>query len=141
MTFELSQDYSSLAKEPVFIKQVAFEKLSYMRDFAKSSTIATILAPLLCVPLYDSNIGGWQVYAWYLLMAVVVTIRIFLVKSIHLDKGIDLNFKKLNWSWTCHICVGHGVVAVSSRHDGSELFAVSNYFSLRVVCWHGGLLR
>jgi hypothetical protein len=97
MTFELSQDYSSLAKEPVFIKQVAFEKLSYMRDFAKSSTIATILAPLLCVPLYDSNIGGWQVYAWYLLMAVVVTIRIFLVKSMHLDKGIDLNFKKLNW--------------------------------------------
>jgi len=97
MTFEASQDYSSLIKDPVFIKQVAVEKLSYMRDFAKSSTIATILAPLLCVPLYDFNIGGWQVYAWYLLMAIVVTIRIFLVKSIHLDKGIDLNFKKLNW--------------------------------------------
>ncbi len=97
MTVEKNHNYSSLANDPVFIKQVATEKLGYMRDFAKSSTIATILAPLLCIPLYDSSIGGWQVYAWYLLMAVVVTVRIFLVNSIDLEKDIDSNFKKLNW--------------------------------------------
>jgi len=97
MTVENNYNYASLANDPVFIKQVATEKLGYMRDFAKSSTIATILAPLLCIPLYDSSIGGWQVYAWYLLMAVVVTVRIFLVNSIDLDKGIGSNFKKLNW--------------------------------------------
>ena len=90
-------DYSALTKDPAFIKQVATEKLGYMRDFAKSSTIATILAPLLCVPLYDVTAGDWQIYAWFLLMAVVVTVRIFLVKSIDLSKDIALNFKKLNW--------------------------------------------
>ena len=92
-----SHDYSSLTSDPAFIKQVATEKLSYMRDFAKSSTIATILAPLLCIPLYDVTAGDWQIYAWFLLMAVVVTVRIFLVKSIDLSKDIALNFKKLNW--------------------------------------------
>ncbi len=92
-----SHDFSFLTSDPAFIKQVATEKLSYMRDFAKSSTIATILAPLLCIPLYDATAGDWQVYAWYLLMAVVVTVRIFLVKSIDLDQDIGLNFKKLNW--------------------------------------------
>ena len=97
MTVRSSHDYSSLTNDPAFIEQVAIEKLGYMRDFAKSSTIATILAPLLCIPLYDVTTGNWQIYAWFLLMAVVVTVRIFLVKSIDLDKDIDLNFKKLNW--------------------------------------------
>ena len=97
MSVVTSHDYSSLTNDPAFIKQVATEKLSYMRDFAKSSTIATILAPLLCIPLYDVTAGDWQIYAWFLLMAVVVTVRIFLVKSIDLSKDIALNFKKLNW--------------------------------------------
>ena len=97
MSVATSHDYSSLTNDPAFIKQVATEKLSYMRDFAKSSTIATILAPLLCIPLYDVTAGDWQIYAWFLLMAVVVTVRIFLVKSIDLSKDIALNFKKLNW--------------------------------------------
>ena len=90
-------DYSSLINDPAFIKQVAYEKLGYMQEFAKSSTVATILAPLLCVPLYDATSGDLQVYAWFLLMAIVVTARIFLIKSIDLNKDIDLNFKKLNW--------------------------------------------
>jgi signal transduction histidine kinase len=97
MSVATSHDYSFLTNDPAFIKQVATEKLSYMRDFAKSSTIATILAPLLCIPLYDVTAGDWQIYAWFLLMAVVVTVRIFLVKSIDLSKDIALNFKKLNW--------------------------------------------
>jgi signal transduction histidine kinase len=97
MTVEKSHDYSSLSNDPAFIKQVAIEKLGYMRDFAKSSTVATILAPLLCIPLYDATAGDWKIYAWFLLMAVVVTVRIFLVKSIDLDKDTTLNFKKLNW--------------------------------------------
>ena len=97
MSGATNYDYSALTNDPAFIKQVATEKLSYMRDFAKSSTIATILAPLLCIPLYDVTGGDWQIYAWFLLMAVVVTVRIFLVKSIDLSKDIALNFKKLNW--------------------------------------------
>ena len=94
---EKNYDYSSLINDPAFIKQVAYEKLGYMQEFAKSSTVATILAPLLCVPLYDATSGDLQVYAWFLLMAIVVTARIFLIKSIDLNKDIDLNFKKLNW--------------------------------------------
>ena len=65
MSVATSHDYSSLTNDPAFIKQVATEKLSYMRDFAKSSTIATILAPLLCIPLYDVTAGDWQIYAWF----------------------------------------------------------------------------
>jgi hypothetical protein len=37
---------------PNFEQLVANEKLQYMLSFAKSSTIATVLAPLLCIPLY-----------------------------------------------------------------------------------------
>jgi signal transduction histidine kinase/CheY-like chemotaxis protein len=88
--------------EPVsdshLIAQVAIEKISYMRDFAKSSTVATIVAPLLCIPLYESADFPLRFHVWLALMAVAVCIRIFLIQSIRLDSPTRTNFLKLNWA-------------------------------------------
>ena len=78
-------------------KQVAIEKLKYMHQFAQSSTVATILAPLLCIPLYLSIVSDLRFYTWFALMTVVVLIRILLVRRIEVDKNIQTNFTLLNW--------------------------------------------
>jgi len=104
MTQDNEVDFSSLSHDPNFLNQVAIEKLGYMHSFAKSSTVATILAPLLCIPLYGPTAEAWRIYVWFVLMALVVTVRIFLVNSINLEKDIALNFKKLN--------VGIGIVTL-----------------------------
>ena len=70
---------------------VAFEKLQYMLEFAKSSTIATILAPILCIPIYMSSIQSWRFNSWFILMTVVVALRIYLIRNIDLKKGVQLN--------------------------------------------------
>ena len=76
--------------------QVAVEKISYMCNFAKSSTVATIVAPLLCIPLYDTVEFGVRFHVWLALMAVAVCIRIALIQSIRLDSSVRTNFTKLN---------------------------------------------
>jgi two-component system, sensor histidine kinase len=78
-------------------KQVAIEKLKYMHQFAQSSTVATILAPLLCIPLYLSIVSDLRFYTWFALMTTVVLIRILLVRRIEVDKNIQTNFTLLNW--------------------------------------------
>jgi two-component system, sensor histidine kinase len=78
-------------------KQVAIEKLKYMHQFAQSSTVATILAPLLCIPLYLSIVSDLRFYTWFALMTAVVLIRILLVRRIEVDKNIQTNFTLLNW--------------------------------------------
>jgi len=75
---------------------VAYEKLQYMLEFAKSSTIATILAPILCIPIYMNSIQAWRFNSWFILMAVVVAYRIYLIKTIDLKRDIQLNFFWLN---------------------------------------------
>lgn len=80
------------------MEQVAAEKISYMRDYAKSSTLATIGAPLLCIPLYDSQGSGLLFHAWLVLMAIAVCIRIYLIKSTYTDTSPRLQFLKLNWA-------------------------------------------
>ena len=55
-----------------FRQLVGSEKLQHMRNFSKSSTAATILAPLLCIPLYLDNTHPVQFYTWLLAMAVAV---------------------------------------------------------------------
>ena len=67
-----------------------------MLGFAKSSTIATVLAPLLCIPLYLETTDKYQFGAWFGLMALVVIARYFLIKAIDLNGNEQRNFKLLN---------------------------------------------
>ena len=83
---------------PSQVQQVALEKISYMHGFAKSSTAATIIAPLLCIPLFDTVDLGQRLNIWLGLMAVAVVIRIVLISSIRLEDKVQTNFTKLNWS-------------------------------------------
>jgi len=78
--------------------QVAAEKISYMRDYAKSSTVATILAPLLCIPLYNSLESGMHLHVWLGLMVVAVCIRIYLIQSLRSETSQSAQFAKLNWA-------------------------------------------
>ena len=89
---------SEVISDPHLLDQVAEEKLAYMHKFAKSSTMATILAPILCVPLYIGETDGLLFDAWFLLMALAVTIRIFLVQAIDLKGEKTRNFTLLNWA-------------------------------------------
>lgn len=84
------------AELPNFEKLVANEKLQYMHSFAKTSTIATVLAPLLCIPLYLQTTDNLLINAWFALMAVVVIARIFLIKKIDLKGDVKTNFRLLN---------------------------------------------
>jgi len=80
------------------VQQVALEKISYMHGFAKSSTGATIIAPLLCIPLFDKIELGSRFNIWLGLMAVAVLIRIVLIRSVRLEDKTSTNFVKLNWA-------------------------------------------
>jgi hypothetical protein len=61
---------------------IANEKLQYMLDYSKSSTIATILAPLLCVPLYWEDTEPIRFGAWLAAMTLAVITRYVLLRSI-----------------------------------------------------------
>ncbi len=84
--------------DPHLLDQVAEEKLAYMHKFAKSSTMATILAPILCVPLYVDDTDTLLFNMWFVLMALAVSIRIFLVQTIDVKGDKTRNFKLLNWA-------------------------------------------
>jgi membrane protein insertase Oxa1/YidC/SpoIIIJ len=74
---------------PNFEQLVATEKLQYMHSFAKSSTIATVLAPLLCIPLYLHTTDNLLFNAWFGVMAIVVIARFFLIKRIDLKGDVS----------------------------------------------------
>ena len=61
---------------------IAIEKLRYMLDYSKSSTIATVLAPLLCIPLYWDDAAPLPFSAWFAAMALAVMTRYALLRSI-----------------------------------------------------------
>lgn len=61
---------------------MAIEKLRYMLDYSKSSTIATILAPLLCIPLYREDTEPFRLGAWLVAMTLAVITRYVLLRSI-----------------------------------------------------------
>lgn len=84
------------AEFPNFEQLVANEKLQYMYSFAKSSTIATILAPLLCIPLYIETTDNFLFNSWFCLMAIVVVARFFLIHAINFKGEIKKNFQLLN---------------------------------------------
>jgi signal transduction histidine kinase len=76
---------------------VVREKLNYMYEFAKASTFATFLAPILCIPLYDTEIDSWRFSAWFTLMFLAVALRLWIIRKIDLSGDIGLNIIKLNW--------------------------------------------
>ena len=89
---------SDPASEARLKEQVAAEKISYMRDYAKSSTVATILAPLLCIPLYANIEFQLQLHAWLGLMTLAVCVRIYLIRSISPASSQHTQFTQLNWA-------------------------------------------
>jgi len=81
---------------PNFEQLVANEKLQYMHSFAKSSTLATVLAPLLCIPLYLDTTDSHLFKIWFALMVIVVIARFFLIKKINLKGEVKTNLALLN---------------------------------------------
>ena len=75
---------------------VAKEKLGYMLDYAKTSTVATIVAPLLCIPLYSDNTPELLFKSWLVLMAIVVLVRLQLIRVIKASSDINHKFTLLN---------------------------------------------
>lgn len=70
-----------------FDQRVAVEKLQQMHQYSKSSTIATLLAPLLCIPLYLDTTDSVLFRIWFTAMAIAVAARFFLIQSIDLKKS------------------------------------------------------
>ena len=60
-----------------FDQRVAVEKLQQMHQYSKSSTIATLLAPLLCIPLYLDTTDSVLLRIWFTAMAIAVAGRFF----------------------------------------------------------------
>lgn len=89
-----SENYN--AESPNFEQLVAIEKLQYMLAYARTSTVATIVAPLLCIPLYIDTVEPLLFNTWFALMAMVVVARYFLLKSIDIKGDIKTNFRLLN---------------------------------------------
>lgn len=92
----------AMAEDPAIdktetLKQLAArEKLNFMREYAKTSTVATVLAPLLCVPLYIDSTEPLLFIFWFGLMALTVSIRWFLLKSLDDPRDVNLNLLRLN---------------------------------------------
>lgn len=75
-------DRAPLDEGPRDQSLIAIEKLRYMLDYSKSSTIATVLAPLLCIPLYWDDAAPLPLSAWFAAMALAVITRYALLRSI-----------------------------------------------------------
>ena len=67
-----------------------------MHEYAKTSTVATVLAPLLCIPLYIDSTEPLLFTIWFGLMALMVSIRFFLLKSLNDPRDVNLNLFRLN---------------------------------------------
>lgn len=75
---------------------IAIEKLQYMLDYSKSSTLATILAPLLCIPLYLEITETQHFSAWFVAMVMAVITRYVLLRSIASLTNPPQSFRLLN---------------------------------------------
>ena len=58
------------------------EKCSHIVRAARSATVANILAPLLCIPMFQDEVREDLFLTWLVYMAVVVTIRTFMVYNL-----------------------------------------------------------
>jgi signal transduction histidine kinase/CheY-like chemotaxis protein len=75
-------DRAPLYEGPRDQSLIGLEKLRYMLDYSQSSTIATVLAPLLCIPLYWDDAAPLPFSAWFAAMALAVITRYALLRSI-----------------------------------------------------------
>lgn len=75
---------------------IAIEKLQYMLDYSKSSTIATILAPLLCIPLYWDDTEPLRFVTWFAAMTLAVITRYVLLRAIRALSNPPQNANILN---------------------------------------------
>jgi signal transduction histidine kinase len=77
------------------------EKCSHIIKAARSATIANILAPLLCIPVFQDQVSQPKFLAWLSYMFVVVTVRTVIVANMPhkpeeiLDPAKDL--RKITW--------------------------------------------
>lgn len=90
--------YEALAQGPLDAQLIAIEKLRYMLDFSKSSTIATILAPLLCIPLYWDSTDTLPLWVWFSAMSLAVMARLWLLRSIRRLPNPPKDAKVLNFA-------------------------------------------
>jgi signal transduction histidine kinase/CheY-like chemotaxis protein len=86
-TMEVEANFNELA---------ALEKLQYMHEYAKSSTIATVLAPLLCIPLYRDSTPAILFNIWFAAMFAAVIARYLLIRNIRTSRTTDTNFLLLH---------------------------------------------
>ena len=91
-----SKDSISIEASLLFDNYVRVEKLQYISKFAKTSTIATILAPLISIPIYAPTIDAWRFGTWFALMALCVMVRMYLISCLDENKSIVTNFRLLN---------------------------------------------
>ncbi len=87
--------------EAKFDELVALEKLQYMQEYAKTSTIATVLAPLLCIPLYKDSTPAVFFNTWFAVMTAAVIARYFFIKNIKKSRTIETNFRFLHAAIAC----------------------------------------
>jgi len=78
-----------------FNQLVAIEKLQHMHQYSESSTIATIVAPLIFIALYSKTTDTLLLTNWFLVMTLAVIGRFFLIRTIKFQ-NIRHDFFKLN---------------------------------------------
>lgn len=76
--------------------RIGIEKLRSMRDHSKSSTLATVVAPVLCIPLYWETTAVIPFGLWLSVMAMAVVARYLLIQSIEEEPQPQRDFKRLN---------------------------------------------
>jgi signal transduction histidine kinase/CheY-like chemotaxis protein len=91
----------SVVDEPSKSFYLNREKCSHIIKAARSATIANILAPLLCIPVFQDDVRQTNFLVWLSYMFVVVTVRTVIVANMPhkpeeiLDPTKDL--RKITW--------------------------------------------
>lgn len=67
------------AKGAINNTDVLREKSAHIVKAARSATLANVLAPLLCIPMFEDEVKSSNLYAWLAYMFVVVVIRSWVV--------------------------------------------------------------
>ena len=78
---------------------LAREKSSHIVKAAKSATIANILAPLLCIPMFRDQVDAYKFDVWLSYMAVVVAVRTMIVFSMPTENEQIVNHSQKRVIW------------------------------------------
>jgi signal transduction histidine kinase len=58
------------------------EKASHIAKAARSATIANVLAPLLCIPMFADEVPTWKFYGWLCYMMIAVLLRTWIIHKL-----------------------------------------------------------